>query len=160
MVWNTTGRSGHTMSSLTIPLLWILFNRILIQQKVAQPFFRDQRLALAYLSMSRARHMTCCWSPLHRTQFSLGYGLICQKTFFSSIEKKAPNRLQKRVRNGSPSVPLLSLKARFWRFYFSFFRSAKILVSKDQVYLAMSTPRFTSRKNQLSRGRRSSTSLI
>ena len=80
---------------------------------VAQPLFRDQRVALAYLSMSRARHMTCCWSPVHRTQFSLGYGLICQKTFFSSFEKKAPNRLQKRVRNGSPSVPLLRLKARF-----------------------------------------------
>ena len=41
---------------------------------------------------------------------------------FSSFEKKAPNRLQKRVRNGSPSVPLLRLKARFWRFFFSFFQ--------------------------------------
>ena len=34
----------------------------------------------------------------------------------------------------------LIFKARFWRFYFSFLQTRKNLVSKDQVYLAMSTP--------------------
>ena len=47
--------------------------------------------------------------------------VLSQWSLFFKFWKKAPNRLQKRVRNGSPSVPLLSLKARFWRFYFSFF---------------------------------------
>ena len=101
---------------------------------------------------SRARHMTCGWRSVNRTQFSLGYGLICQKTFFSSFEKKAPNRLQKRVRNGSPSVPLLSLKARFWRFYFSFFQTLENPCLKlPSVLSNVHPPIYQSQKSIISR---------
>ena len=65
--------------------------------------------------------------------------------FFQVLKKK----LQTGPKRGFETGP----RAFFEGFISVFSRPRKILVSKHQVYLAMSTPLFTSRKNQLSRGR-------
>ena len=72
--------------------------------------------------------------------------------FFLRFRKKAPNWLQKRARNGSPSVPLLSLKARFWRFYFSFFQIAENPCLKVPSVLSnVHPPIYQSQKSIISR---------
>ena len=66
--------------------------------------------------------------------------------------RKNPNRLQKKVRNGSPSVPLLSLKARFWRLYFSFFQTPENpCLKRPSVLSNVHSPTYQSQKPIISR---------
>ena len=73
-------------------------------------------------------------------------------SFFLKFWKSVAKLVQKRVRNGSPSVPLLSLKARFWRFYFSFFQTLENPCLKlPSVLSNVHPPIYQSQKSIISR---------
>ena len=103
---------------------------------------------------SRPAHVTwrAVGGPWIALSFRWGTAWSVRKHFFQVLKKNAPNRLQKRVRNGSPSMPVLSLKARFWRFCFSFFQIRENSCLKTPSVLSnVHPPIYQSQKSIISR---------